>query len=184
MEAYYYNYFKSNNILVDNYVVLDFETTGLNTNNNHIIEVALLKYENDILVDELVTLIDPCIAIPPYITSLTGIDDEMVYNMPKIEDIIQQMVDFIGNNIILGHNITFDLRFLVANMKRYIYDDKQYIFKYIDTLQLARKYLNYLPNHRLETLKNYYGIQEISHRAKQDCLTTQNIYLKIKEIAN
>ena len=111
----------------------------------------------------------------------------MINNDTLNESIIDDAKQSIQNLLELRKEWQKKAKSVFANhiwIQRYIYDDKQYIFKYIDTLQLARKYLNYLPNHRLETLKNYYGIQEISHRAKQDCLTTQNIYLKIKEIAN
>lgn len=165
---------------VNDYVVLDFETTGLNASFDKIIEVSILKYKNNELIDEFVTLVNPEIPINPFITSITGITNSMVESFPTISQILPLMINFIDKNVIVGHNVNFDLRFLKYAIEYYGITTKNTELMYIDTLFLSRRFLNDLPNHKLETLKNYYKIEEISHRAKQDCLVTNIIFQNIK----
>lgn len=165
---------------IDDYVVLDFETTGLNASFDKIIEVSILKYKNNELIDEFVTLVNPEVTISPFITSITGITNTMVKNFPTINQILPLMVNFIDKNVIVGHNVNFDLRFLKHAIEYYGVESLQSEFLYLDTLFLSRRFLTDLPNHRLETLKKYYKIDEISHRAKQDCLVTNIIFQNIK----
>lgn len=153
----------------DEFVSLDIETTGLSANMNHIIEVAVIKYKNNVIVSKFETLINPETEISKSITRLTGIDNDMVKGCPTIDEIKFDLINFIGDLPIVGHNISFDKNFIQTK-----YD---LIFKnnFIDTLSLSRILYDNLENHKLETIKNYLEISLDSHRACNDCFTSVKI---------
>ena len=101
---------------LDNYVVIDIETTGLTPLYDEIIEFAAIKIENDSIVDSYSTLIKPSQPISSFITSLTGITNELVENAPKIENVIDNIISFIADKTIVGHNVSFDINFLYDNI--------------------------------------------------------------------
>lgn len=164
----------------NDFIVLDLETTGLDPYYNEIIEIAALKIRNGVISDTFETLIKPNQDISDFITNLTGISNEMVNNAPCLSEVLPQIFDFISDDIILGHNINFDINFL--------YDDFDYFFKkplsnnFIDTMRLSRKAFPNLPHHRLIDIAEYFNISPNGyHRALQDCQTTYECFLKIKE---
>lgn len=154
------------------YVVLDFETTGLRPGADQIIQVGAVKFHNHIQVDVMNQLVNPLRAISPRITSLTGISNELVKNEPKIDRVILQLIEFIGELPIVAHNASFDMGFL------YALDDRVDIPRYtvIDTLKLARKVILTTPNHKLTTLSQYLRIEHDAHDALGDCLVTAQLY--------
>src|SRR5512140_661731 len=93
-------------------VSLDIETTGLDNSKDSIIEIGALRFNGHRIEGEWSTLINPNRHIPEAITTLTGIDDGMVRNAPRLQDIIQDLVEFIGDSPVLGQNVRFDLGFL------------------------------------------------------------------------
>ena len=90
-------------------VALDIETTGLDARKDAIIEIGAVRFNESRVEDEWHTLIHPGRSIPPFITQLTGITDQMVLRAPPIRDKLDDLVHFVGNDPILGQNITFDL---------------------------------------------------------------------------
>ena len=154
------------------YVVLDFETTGLRPGADQIIQVGAVKFRNHEQVDVMNQLVNPLRMISPRITSLTGISNNMVKNEPKIERVILQLIDFIEDLPIVAHNASFDMGFL------YALDDRIEVPRYtvIDTLKLARKVINATPNHKLTTLAQYLQLEHHAHDALGDCLVTGQIY--------
>ena len=160
--------------IISDYCVIDVETTGLSIYFDEIIEIALIKVRNDKIVEEYSQLIKPINRIDTFITELTGISNEMVENMPVIEEVSGEVLSFIGNDIILGHNTSFDLNFLKAGCKKEIDN------KYMDTLQFARKLYPELKHHRLKDLSDYLKISKNKHRAMADCITTKELYDQIK----
>jgi len=111
-------------------VSIDIETTGLNFKKDVIIEIGAVRFNNRRVEDEWSTLINPGRPIPPFITQLTGITNQMVLQAPAIEDVLTELADFVGDAPILGHNVRFDLSFL----------KQQRIFEYneaIDTYEVA-----------------------------------------------
>ncbi len=100
------------------FVAIDLETTGGNHKSDRIIEIGLVKIENLEVTEELHYLINPDIPIPQFIQKLTSISPEDIENAPKIEDVINEILDFIGDSIIVAHNISFDFPFLNAVLKR------------------------------------------------------------------
>jgi DNA polymerase-3 subunit epsilon/ATP-dependent DNA helicase DinG len=97
---------------MDSIVALDIETTGLDPQKDAIIEIGAVRFNEHRLEGEWTSLVNPGIRIPPFITQLTGITDQMVLRSPSIRDVLPDLEAFVGNTPILGHSIRFDLGFL------------------------------------------------------------------------
>lgn len=164
---------------INDYTVVDIETTGLSSRYHEIIEISALKVRNNIIVDKFSSLIKPSRSIPSIISELTGITNTMLFYAPKIEKVLPEFIEFAGDDVILGHNINFDIKFIQENYLRYF--NRYFTNDYADTCKLARKYCN-TPDHKLKTLAQYYNIStEGHHRALKDCEITFEVYNKIRE---
>ncbi len=161
--------------IISDYCVLDTETTGLSAYYDEIIEIGILKVRDDKIVMQYSQLIKPNCEIDPFITFLTGITDEMVRYMPRISDVKNVVLEFIGDDIILGHNTSFDMRFLNAAFDGMV--DNQYM----DTMQFSRKVYPELPHHRLSDMTEYLELSNNEHRSLSDCIATKELYDVIKE---
>ena len=96
------------------FCVLDLETTGGSPASCEITEIGAVKYQHGELASSFQTLVDPGLPIPPSIVLLTGITEVMVFDAPKIEEALPSFLEFIGDSVIVGHNVRFDLSFLNA----------------------------------------------------------------------
>ena len=101
----------------------------------------------------------------------------MVATAPKFKDIYNELITFIGTDYIVGHNVSFDLNFIVSNSNKSLHND------YIDTLYLSRLILDDLSSHRLTNLAWYFKIDRSAHRSVEDCLTTKDVYDNLKREA-
>lgn len=167
---------------VDNYTVIDLETTGL-SRDSEIIEIGAIKVRNNEVVDKFDMLIKPSAPIPYNITSITGITNEMVQNAPSFCEVIKKFLDFIQDDILIGHNInSFDMKILSNNtMKACGITIKN---PTIDTLAIARKNI-VLSHYRLSDLCEYYGVRnDNAHRAISDVLATNECYQHMKHYKN
>lgn len=162
--------------ILDDYCVLDTETTGLSAYYDEIIEIGILKVRNNEVVDRYSQLIKPINNIEPFITSLTGITNEMVAGMPPITQVKENVLDFIQDDVLIGHNTSFDIRFLNAGFKIEIKN------LYMDTMPISRKLFPQLEHHRLSDLTDYLGLANNEHRSIADCITTKELYDSIKSI--
>lgn len=170
-----YRYGKYMRKLVDDYCVLDLETTGLEPEWCEIIEIAILRVRGGRVVDHYQTLVKPEQKISRFITDLTGITNEMVADAPKVAEVIGPARQFIGDDLIVGHNVSFDLRFFCMALGRDLDNE------YADTMQLSRRAYPELRHHRLQDLKDYLGIVSVAHRAESDCGSTAQLYERIKK---
>ena len=161
--------------IIDNYCVLDLETTGLSPNYDSIIEIGIIKVKENKIVDKYNSLINPGFLINEYITSITGITNEMLKGKAKIIDLKKEVLNFIGNDVLVGHNISFDVSFLQKGFNEELKNE------YIDTLQFCRKLFKELSHHRLTDMSNYLEISRNEHRSMSDCLCTKELYDCIKE---
>ncbi len=93
-------------------VALDIETTGLDPDQDAILEIGAVRFNDHRVEAEWTTLINPGRRIPPFITQLTGITDQMVLQSPNIHEVLPDLQAFVGDDPILGHNVGFDLGFL------------------------------------------------------------------------
>ena len=157
------------------YTVIDLETTGFSQTFDSILEIAAIRYRNDNMVDHFHTLINPGFEIPSHITSLTGIKNKDVESAPKIEDVINEYLDFVGNDIIIGHNVGFDIGFLKSNSSRPIENN------YVNTLRISHKANPELESHSLSLLIGKYNISSELHRALYDCEATAKVYQLMKK---
>lgn len=164
--------------LADNYCVIDIETTGLSPAKNEIIELCALKVRNNVLTDSFTTLVKPNSYINSFISKLTGITNEMTKTAPTIDEILIKYLEFIGNDIVMGHNVTFDINFI--NDKSLKCYNKNFANNYIDTCTMARKICP-IKRHKLDYVAQYYNIDASGHhRAKHDCIMTFKIYNAMK----
>ena len=166
------------------FCVLDFETTGGRRDSDMITEVGAVKYRCGEQLGTFQTLVDPGRAIPPQITVLTGITSAMVYRAPKIEHVLPTLLEFIGNSVIVGHNVGFDLAFLNAALQRSGRD--RWGGSHVDTLSLARRLIrDEVPNHKLGTLAKYFRlVHQPSHRALDDAQATADLLHLLLERAS
>ncbi len=165
--------------MFDDYIIFDIETTGLNKDSDWIIEIGALKYINNTLVDQFNYLINPKIKLPEIITTITGIKDEDLIDKDTIDIVLPKFLNFIEDLPLIAHNNAFDLGFINKNIEDL--NLNKLTNANVDTLLLARKYLPQLYNYKLETLKKYFHINQISHRALSDCYTTNYVYQECKK---
>ncbi|KAA0955620.1 3'-5' exonuclease [Sporosarcina sp. ANT_H38] len=166
--------YKTSSKLMDDYIVLDFETTGLRAGADKIIQIGAIKYVNHEVKDMFNTFIKPFRHIPETITRLTGISNEVVEGAPSIEQKIEDLLEFIGDLPIIAHNASFDMGFLYALDNIEGIKIPEYIV--IDTVKLARKKITETPNHKLTTLTKFLQLEHDAHDAIGDCLATAAIY--------
>lgn len=161
------------------FVAIDVETTGLSPIANELIEVSAIKYSGSKKIDTFSTLIKPTVSIPYYITKITGITNEMVKKAPVVDDIMDDLVEFVGNSPIVAHNAQFDYKF-IQNYSNNSFSDNEVI----DTVSISRNLYPKLENHKLGTIAKHIGITEDGfHRAEFDCECCAKIYIQyIKSI--
>lgn len=164
--------------LPNDYTVIDIETTGLSSVRNEIIELSALKIRNNKVSKTFTTLVKPQGKINYFISRLTGITNQMVASAQPIDSILDKYIEFIGNDIIIGHNVNFDINFIYDNYLKYF--NKEFSNDYIDTCSMSRKICN-LKHHKLNIVADYYNIDSSGHhRAEQDCYMTYKIYDAMK----
>ncbi|WP_350344994.1 PolC-type DNA polymerase III [Proteinivorax tanatarense] len=159
------------------FVVLDFETTGLNNKTDEIIEIGAVKVNNGEITDSFSSFVKPNKNIPPKITEITGITEENVKEAPSINDVLPKFIDFCKGAILVAHNAKFDLGFLDSACKKQEID-----FKYLalDTLNLSRLLVLGVSDFKLKTLANHYDINlENHHRAEDDSKATAFLLLRL-----
>ena len=157
------------------YTVLDLETTGYSPIYDEIIEIAALKVRGGKIVDSFNSLVKPSGIIGAAVTEHTGITNEMLAAAPLPADILPAARDFMGNDIIVGHNIVFDINFLYDWFIEFKSEPVSNDF--VDTLRLARKIYPDFEHHRLADISSALEIEaEGFHRALWDCHTTYHCF--------
>jgi DNA polymerase III subunit epsilon len=165
------------------FVVLDLETTGGSHNSDAITEIGALKLCGGALLANMETLVNPGVPIPPMITVLTGITQAMVLPAPRISEILPPLLEFLGDAVIVGHNIRFDCAFLDAALVAHGYP--KLTNRRVDTLALARRLVrDEIPNLRLSTLARHFRTSvEPNHRAYSDAAATAEVLHSLLERA-
>lgn len=166
---------------VDDYVLVDIETTGLSPTKDEIIEIGAIKVQNNKIIDTYNELININRKLPSFITKLTGITDDMIKTgrMPTL--VLKKFIDFTQNNIIIGHNVNFDLGFLINKCKKYL--NYNLDNDYIDTMFLARRLVPDSLNYKLGTLAKYFNVSyEGAHRGLKDVQITYEVYNNLRKI--
>ncbi len=158
-------------------VALDIETTGLDADKDAIIEIGAVRFSAQRVEAEWSTLINPGRRIPPFITQLTGITDQMVLQAPPLRAVLNELTDFVGNAYILGQNIGFDLGFL----NRYGILGQN---ETLDTYELAAVLMPGASRYNLGALAQALSVPlPATHRALDDARATRAVYLSLYEEA-
>ena len=176
------------------YTVVDTETTGLSTESCCLIEVSALRVREGRVAAEFSTLIRPPWRevqkngqwqqgyVDDFIQGLTGITDEMLEGAPLPEEALPQVEDFLGRDLLLGHNVGFATAFLYDSFQKYL--GRPLGNNSLDQLRLARKLLPQLSHHRLGDVAAALGVPyQGAHRALADCWITYGCYEKLRALA-
>jgi DNA polymerase III subunit epsilon len=166
------------------FVVIDLETTGGSPRDCAITELAAARYEGGVCTGTFATLINPGVDIPPFITYLTGITQDMVGPAPRIESVLPTLLEFIGDAIIVGHNVRFDISFLDAALKAHHYPTLA-SRRRVDTCTLARRLVrSEVANCKLGTLSAHFAFRnQPTHRALDDVRATADLLFLLLERA-
>lgn len=161
----------------DTYVVFDLETTGFSAEVDRIIEIGAVKVCNGEIVDRFSTFVNPEIPIPFRIETLTHINDQMVMNAPKIEEILPKFLEFCEDAVMVAHNAEFDTSFIINKAEKIGINVDTTI---IDTVLLAQFLMPNLHNYKLDTLTKHLNVVlESHHRAVDDAAATADIFVKM-----
>jgi DNA polymerase-3 subunit epsilon len=164
----------------ERYIVVDLETTGLDPKWNDIIEFGAIQVEAGATVDRFSSLVNPGYEIDEFITELTGITNEMLSSAPAIADVLPNFLNFIGDSIVIGHNVNFDINFIYDNCIATL--NKPFSNNYIDTMRLSRRLFPQERHHRLCDLISRFNIGDlVEHRALADVEQANCCYLFMKK---
>ncbi len=160
----------------DIFICLDCETTGLDPKNDRIIEVAVRKFTKSEILESFESLIDPECIIPQESIDIHHIQQSQVDGQPKIQEVLPRILSLIGNHVIVGHGIKFDVQLLIEAAKRHQIPCTLDRNKLIDTLRLARLYGESSVN-SLEMLRQHFNIpNEVAHRAMSDVVVNIQVF--------
>lgn len=175
---------KGNNVIAalpNDYTVVDIETNNLYDGMTEIIEIAALRCRNGQPVASFSTLVHPHERIDGFVRDLTGITDLMVTDAPLPHVALAAFYEFVGDDVIVGHNVNYDINALYDNLQRYL--GVWLCNDYLDVLQLSKKRLPNMPHHRQVDLAAYFGIDTTgAHRALTDCKICHLNYQRLLQI--
>lgn len=164
--------------MIDTYIALDLETTGLNPSTDRILEIGAVKVMDGQIVGTYETLVNPGRKIEKRIEELTGITDEMAAEGMDTQTAVTRLVEFCEDLPLLGHNIIFDYSFVKQNA---INLNLPFEKEGIDTLKIARALFPEMEHRSLQALCSYYQIQqERAHRAACDALSAMELYQRMR----
>lgn len=164
----------------DNYTVIDIETTGLDPRFDEIIELGAIRYRDDQEELRFQTLVKPSKSIPLFIEELTGISNEMVAEAPSLDVVLPGYLSFIGDDILLGHNVNFDINFIYDETQRHGFPNFQN--DYMDTMYLSRRLFKDQTTHKLSAVCQHLNVpQTEEHRVLADCIRTHLCYQAMKQ---
>ena len=162
------------------YAIIDLETTGGQPTQDRITEIAIYIHDGERIVDEYATLLNPGRAIPPFITQLTGITNDMVSDAPRFHEVARKVVEMTEGCVFVAHNVRFDYSFLKKEFADLGYN---YSRKTLCTVRLSRSLIPGQPSYSLGKLCQNIGIPlEGRHRAAGDAHATALLFSKLLKI--
>lgn len=167
---------------IDNsFVVLDFETTGLKYDEHEIIQYGVVEFKDGIIVNEYTQYFKPDKPVGKTVMRKTGITNEFLEDKPKISrSYLEELKRLLEGNTIIAHNAPFDMKFLIKNLHNFNVPHRK--FRVFDTLSASRRLIHETPNHKLETLKNHFSLDDgDSHEALNDARATGKLALLLVE---
>ena len=162
------------------YTIIDVETTGKGILGNRITEICIVQLQGNKIIDKFTSLVNPEQNIPPFITGLTGIDDDMVRNAPKFHEIAERIIEITTDAIFVAHNVNFDYNVLKEEFKNLGYS---FARKKLCTVRLSRKLIPGLFSYSLGRLCSSLNIPLVDrHRAEGDTDATVILFQRILEL--
>ncbi len=162
-------------------MVIDVETTGFDVTYAEIIDVGAVRVEGGVVTETFSTLVDPGFFIPDRIKELTGITNAMLVGSPRMAGVLPQLMEFMGDSILVGHNVLQDIKFIDKYTR--VYMGEKFRKPYICTLQLSRRLLPSLGRHTLKDVADYFGIHYTRlHRALEDAKVTAQVFLNLLDL--
>lgn len=159
-------------------IVFDLETTGFSPTGERIIEYGAVKLNNLDLGETFSEFVNPGKEVPPRITELTGITNDMVKDAPPQEEILRKFIEYCGPDpVLIAHNAGFDTSFIRAACERY---GIEFNFTTVDTVVMSRGMLTELKKHKLDVVAKALGLGEFDHhRAFEDAKMLGRIFIKL-----
>ena len=169
--------------LLDRFVAIDVETTGLRPTTQRVIEVAAIRFEAGTESERFETLVNPGRAVPKFISDLTGIRDDQLEGAPPFERIAARLESFVGDAVLVGHNIDFDISFVNAELRRC--GRLPWQNPRIDTLGLATRLMPQVRRPGLQSVAQRLSIPRLGreHRAGADAELSAAVALRLAEQA-
>ena len=156
------------------YAIVDIETTGSYAANNGIIELSIQVFDGENVVEQYETLINPGQNIPRYIQAFTGINNDMVQDAPRFEEVARDVYQLLQDKIFVAHNVNFDYSFIKNHLQYYGYTLNS---KKLCTVRLSRQIFPGLPSYSLGNLCHSLGIEVANrHRAGGDAEATVTLF--------
>jgi DNA polymerase-3 subunit epsilon len=161
------------------FVICDIEATGLDEDKD-LIEIALITFQDEKVIDVYETLINPLRAIPEFIQNLTSITNRDLVNAPKFYEVADAIRMRIEGSVFVSHNTDFDLKLL---MKKYREMGQEFKVKDFCTLKTAQDEIPGLKNYNLDALCSFFGIKiKERHRAIGDARATLELFLELQDL--
>ncbi len=176
---------KGNSIIAfpSDYTIIDIETTGLYATFDSILEVSAIRVRNNSIVDEFSSLVKEHdgVIVDDFISCLTGISQQMIDHAPNTKDILKKYLAFLGNDVLVGHNVSFDINFIYdASERFYNYPLKN---DFVDIMRIDRRLFKEEKHHRLSDISERLNIDYSgAHRSLVDCRITKLAYDKLRSI--
>lgn len=169
--------------LLDRFVAIDVETTGLRPATQRVIEVAAIRFEAGVEIERFETLVNPGRAVPKFIAELTGIRDDQLEGAPPFERIAAHLETFVGDAVLVGHNVDFDISFVNAELRRC--GRLPWQNPRIDTLGLASRLMPQVRRPGLQSVARRLSIPRRGreHRAGSDAELSAAVALRLAEQA-
>jgi len=165
--------------VIPDYTAIDIETTGFSPEFDSIIEVAAVRIRDGKIADEFSSLVNPGREIDSFISDLTGITDDMIKDAPPFEDIASKFLEFIGSDVLIGHNVSFDINFLYDNLEECNLDLKN---DFIDTRRISKRIFKEMKKYTLADVAERCKVcnEEEAHRALADAHAAYQCYEYMK----
>ncbi|MCL2350391.1 MAG: PolC-type DNA polymerase III [Defluviitaleaceae bacterium] len=166
--------------LSDEFVVFDLETTGLKRDSCGIIEIGAVKMKDGVIGEKFHSFVNPEQFLPAKIIEITSITDDMLEDAPKIDEVLPNFLEFVGDATLAAHNADFDMGFLehVGAKLGYIVENP-----YLCTLQLSRALFPNLPKHGLQSMVKHFNVElKNHHRASDDAAALAEVFAHQIEI--
>lgn len=166
----------------ETFVCVDCESTGLDPHNDRIIEVAAVRFTMKDILGEYQSLVDPGVIIPEESIAIHNITQDMVTGSPRVAEVLPDLVDFMGDHIIIGHGIMYDLQLITSEAQRHGVNCPDLTKRaFFDTLRMARLYGD-SPTNSLRQLGTHFNLAtEGAHRAMNDVVMNVGVFRYLAE---